>query len=165
MHCLKSLSELPEPTKTSISVVVPPKVGLDHPAIDNFAYVFQLQAALEVLHQAKDLGIFGIWLQPGAEDSAVVQYIQDANLEDRCIHSTPHAGGAVSKATATGPPGCNVSSVDFPSIISDKDLAEIDLAAASAKTTGASSSPCLLASLMTKAKEVLGNAVPGSARL
>ncbi|KAF8208863.1 CoA-binding protein, partial [Mycena galopus ATCC 62051] len=69
LKCLKTLSELPDPQSTSVSVVVPPKV------------------TLEILKQAKALNIFGLWLQPGAEDDTVVKFIQaDAQLAERCIY-------------------------------------------------------------------------------
>ncbi|KAJ7626683.1 CoA-binding protein, partial [Mycena polygramma] len=68
IKCLKALSELPDPTHTSVSIVVPPKVTLD------------------ILHQAKALGIFALWLQPGAEDQDVENFIEaDEQFRDRCV--------------------------------------------------------------------------------
>ncbi|KAJ7644073.1 CoA binding domain-containing protein [Roridomyces roridus] len=69
IRCLKTLSELPDPTHTAISIVVPPQV------------------TLEILKEAKELGVFAIWLQPGAEDDAVVKMIEDdALLAERCVY-------------------------------------------------------------------------------
>ncbi|KAJ7935567.1 CoA-binding protein, partial [Mycena leptocephala] len=69
IKCIKSLSELPDPTHTSVSIVVPPKV------------------TLSILQQAKSLGVFALWLQPGAEDDTVVEFIEaDAQLRDRCVY-------------------------------------------------------------------------------
>ncbi|KAJ7929605.1 CoA-binding protein, partial [Mycena leptocephala] len=55
--CLDSLTEIADPTRTSISVVTQPSV------------------TLEILRQASALGIFAVWLQPGAEDDAVLKFI------------------------------------------------------------------------------------------
>ncbi|KAJ7347901.1 CoA-binding protein, partial [Mycena albidolilacea] len=55
--CLDSLAEIADPGQTSISVVTQPSV------------------TLKILRQAKDLGIFAVWLQPGAEDDAVLEFI------------------------------------------------------------------------------------------
>ncbi|KAJ7254386.1 CoA binding domain-containing protein [Mycena haematopus] len=69
IKCKKSLSELPDPTHTSVSIVVPPK------------------ATLDVLKLAKSLGIYAVWIQPGAEDDAVVEFIEaDAQFKARCIY-------------------------------------------------------------------------------
>ncbi|KAF7373176.1 Kinase-like protein [Mycena sanguinolenta] len=69
IKCMKSLSELPDPTHTSVSIVVPPK------------------ATLAVLQLAKSLGIYFVWLQPGAEDDAVVEFIEaDPQFQARCIY-------------------------------------------------------------------------------
>ncbi|KAJ6508891.1 CoA binding domain-containing protein [Mycena sanguinolenta] len=69
IKCMKSLSELPDPTHTSVSIVVPPKT------------------TLAVLQLAKSLGIYSVWIQPGAEDDAVVEFIEaDAQFKARCIY-------------------------------------------------------------------------------
>ncbi|KAJ6509033.1 kinase-like domain-containing protein [Mycena sanguinolenta] len=69
IKCIKSLSELPDPTHTSVSIVVPPK------------------ATMAVLQLAKSLGIYSVWIQPGAEDDAVVEFIEaDAQFKARCIY-------------------------------------------------------------------------------
>jgi hypothetical protein len=42
---------------------------------------------LSILQQAKSLGVFALWLQPGAEDDTVVEFIEaDAQLRDRCVY-------------------------------------------------------------------------------
>ncbi|CAK5270245.1 unnamed protein product [Mycena citricolor] len=71
LKCLKSLSELPDPTHTSVCIVVPPAV------------------TLQVLQQAKALGIPSLWLQPGVEDDAVLKFIEaDAGFESHCLYNT-----------------------------------------------------------------------------
>ncbi|EKM54815.1 uncharacterized protein PHACADRAFT_258933 [Phanerochaete carnosa HHB-10118-sp] len=67
---LRALTDLPDPTKTSVSIITPAKVTLG------------------VLEQAKALSIPALWLQPGAEDEAVVKYIKE-NLADRVIYGGP----------------------------------------------------------------------------
>ncbi|CAA7261833.1 unnamed protein product [Cyclocybe aegerita] len=67
---LTTIAELPSPKETSISVITPPKVTLG------------------ILQQAKELDVPALWLQPGAEDEAVVEYIK-ANLADRVIYGGP----------------------------------------------------------------------------
>jgi predicted CoA-binding protein len=55
---LKSLEELKEKTKVDLLVyVIPPKL------------------TLESLHKAKELGYKRVWLQPGAADAAVAEYL------------------------------------------------------------------------------------------
>jgi len=67
---LKSVSEFPSPTTTSVSIITPPKVTLG------------------LLQQAKDLSVPALWLQPGAEDDAVIEYIKE-NMADRVIYGGP----------------------------------------------------------------------------
>jgi len=71
VQTLKSLSELPSPYTTSVSVITPPKVTLG------------------ILKEAKDLGVPALWLQPGAEDAAVIDYINNNDLADRVIFGGP----------------------------------------------------------------------------
>jgi len=61
---LKSLSLLPSPATTSISIITPAKV------------------TLSVLKEAKELGIHTVWVQPGASDDACAEYIKEAGLEN-----------------------------------------------------------------------------------
>lgn len=44
---------------------------------------------LGIVQKAKELGVPALWLQPGAEDDAVIQYIKDNGLEDRVIYGGP----------------------------------------------------------------------------
>ncbi|KAI1825922.1 CoA binding domain-containing protein [Xylaria intraflava] len=53
---VKSVSELPEPKQTSLSVITPPSV------------------TLEVLKEAKRVGIPAVWLQPGTFDDEVMKF-------------------------------------------------------------------------------------------
>ncbi|KAJ6526082.1 CoA-binding protein, partial [Mycena capillaripes] len=55
--CIDTLASLPDPAHTSISIVTQPAV------------------TLQILQHASALGIFAVWLQPGAQDDAVLQYI------------------------------------------------------------------------------------------
>jgi len=71
LETLRSIAELPSPTETSISIITPPKVTLG------------------ILEQAKELSIPYLWLQPGAEDEAVLNYIKESGLSDRVIHGGP----------------------------------------------------------------------------
>jgi predicted CoA-binding protein len=59
--CYPSLAALPE-TPTIVDVVVPPR------------------AALEVLRQCVALGLERVWLQPGAEDAAVLDFAARSGL-------------------------------------------------------------------------------------
>ncbi|KAJ7171216.1 CoA binding domain-containing protein [Mycena filopes] len=73
VSCLNSLAALPDPARTAISIVTQPA------------------ATLEILRQASALGIFAVWLQPGAEDAAVLEFIANANSTagtTTYIHST-----------------------------------------------------------------------------
>ena len=51
-----SPSDLPEPSKTSLSIVTPPA------------------ATRKILEQAKDAGVLAVWLQPGSFDNAGLEY-------------------------------------------------------------------------------------------
>lgn len=42
-----------------------------------------------ILEQAKALNIPALWLQPGAEDEAVVAYIKDNGMADKVIYGGP----------------------------------------------------------------------------
>ncbi|EJF65016.1 NAD(P)-binding protein [Dichomitus squalens LYAD-421 SS1] len=68
---VRSISDLPSPTETSISIITPPKITLG------------------VLEQAKALNVPALWLQPGAEDEAVVNYIRENGLESKVIYGGP----------------------------------------------------------------------------
>ncbi|KIP06102.1 hypothetical protein PHLGIDRAFT_19525 [Phlebiopsis gigantea 11061_1 CR5-6] len=68
---LHALADLPSPTQTSVSVITPPKVTLG------------------ILEQAKALSVPALWLQPGAEDDAVIKYIQENGLADKVVYGGP----------------------------------------------------------------------------
>ena len=56
---IASPSELPQPSKTSLSIVTPPA------------------ATLSILEQANEAGIPAVWLQPGSFDDAGLQYAKE----------------------------------------------------------------------------------------
>ncbi|OBZ71056.1 hypothetical protein A0H81_09325 [Grifola frondosa] len=68
---VRSVADLTSPSETSISIITPPKITLG------------------VLEQAKALSVPALWLQPGAEDDAVISYIKDNGLEDKVIYGGP----------------------------------------------------------------------------
>ncbi|KAH8911572.1 hypothetical protein BR93DRAFT_924254 [Coniochaeta sp. PMI_546] len=53
---VSSLSALPDPKQTSVSIITPPK------------------ATLSVLREAKELGIPAVWMQPGSFDDEVLAF-------------------------------------------------------------------------------------------
>ncbi|KAI2628425.1 CoA binding domain-containing protein [Xylaria nigripes] len=55
-EALQSISELSEPRETSVSIITPPP------------------ATLQVLKEAKRLGIPAVWLQPGTYDDEVMKF-------------------------------------------------------------------------------------------
>ncbi|KAK0221863.1 NAD-P-binding protein [Armillaria fumosa] len=68
---VQRISELSAPDQTSISVITNPKITLG------------------ILKEAKELSVPALWLQPGAEDAAVVEYIKENGLADRVIYGGP----------------------------------------------------------------------------
>lgn len=44
---------------------------------------------LNLLKEAKELQVPALWLQPGAEDAAVAEFIKENGLEDRVIYGGP----------------------------------------------------------------------------
>lgn len=67
--CYRSVADLPKPP-TIVDFVVPPK------------------RTLEVLQQCKELGFMTAWVQPGAEDEAVLDYLEAEGftyLANACI--------------------------------------------------------------------------------
>lgn len=48
-----------------------------------------LQITRGLLEQAKTLGIPSLWLQPGADDEGIVEYINENGLADRVIYGGP----------------------------------------------------------------------------
>jgi len=71
INTVKTLSKLPHPTKTSISIITPPKV------------------TLSILKEGNELGIPAFWLQPGAEDEAVRQYVDENGLSSKVVLGGP----------------------------------------------------------------------------
>ncbi|KAI0027942.1 NAD-P-binding protein [Vararia minispora EC-137] len=68
---VRDIAELPEPTRTSVSVITPPVITLG------------------ILQKAKDAGIPALWLQPGVADDAVITFVQENGMEDRVIYGGP----------------------------------------------------------------------------
>ncbi|KIY67895.1 NAD-P-binding protein [Cylindrobasidium torrendii FP15055 ss-10] len=68
---VQKLSDLKDPEHTSVSVITNAKITLG------------------LLQSAKELGIPALWLQPGAEDDAVVAYIRENGLEDKVVWGGP----------------------------------------------------------------------------
>lgn len=60
----RSLADLPE-APTIVNIVVPPP------------------ATLAVLQQCAELGLRRVWVQPGAEDAAVLEYLNSGDLQFR----------------------------------------------------------------------------------
>lgn len=88
MKTIRAVSDLPAPTETSISIITPPKVRcLICPVLSKMLTTGQV--TLGVLEQAKALGVPALWLQPGAEDAAVIAYVKENGLEDKVIYGGP----------------------------------------------------------------------------
>ncbi|ETW81105.1 hypothetical protein HETIRDRAFT_440624 [Heterobasidion irregulare TC 32-1] len=68
---VRTLGDLATPSETSVSIITNPKVTLG------------------LLEQAKALSVPALWLQPGAEDEAVISYIKDNGLSDKVIYGGP----------------------------------------------------------------------------
>ncbi|KIM31176.1 hypothetical protein M408DRAFT_15052 [Serendipita vermifera MAFF 305830] len=71
INTLAALEDLDKPTETSLSIITPPAVTL---------------AALE---KVKSLGIPAVWIQPGAADDAVAQYVVENNLAEKVVYGGP----------------------------------------------------------------------------
>ncbi|KAF7364592.1 CoA-binding domain-containing protein [Mycena venus] len=84
--CLHSLAEIADLAQTSISVVTQPAI----------------------LQQATALGILAVWLQPGAEDDAVLECIRNADansmIQTKFIHSAVPLTDVVRCDNDTGGP-------------------------------------------------------------
>lgn len=68
---VSSLTDLPAPAETSVSIITNAKVTLG------------------LLQQAIELNIPALWLQPGAEDDAVKNFIRVNGLEDKVLFGGP----------------------------------------------------------------------------
>ena len=68
-RCYRSLADLPE-APTIVDFVVPPR------------------RTLETLEHCRELGLMDVWIQPGAEDDAVLAYLEEHgfnHLANACI--------------------------------------------------------------------------------
>ncbi|KAF5351918.1 hypothetical protein D9756_007648 [Leucocoprinus leucothites] len=68
---VSNLAGLPSPASTSVSIVTPPKVTLN------------------ILKEAKELKVPALWLQPGAEDETVADFIKENGLAGQVIYGGP----------------------------------------------------------------------------
>ncbi|KAG6920159.1 hypothetical protein DXG01_004925 [Tephrocybe rancida] len=68
---ITDISELSSPSTTALSIITPPRI------------------TLAVLKKAKELNVPSYWIQPGAEDDAVLKYVEENGLTDRVIHGGP----------------------------------------------------------------------------
>ncbi|KAK7052581.1 CoA-binding domain-containing protein [Favolaschia claudopus] len=101
ISCLHSLDDIVDPAHTSISIVTQPSV------------------TLQILRQASALGIFAVWLQPGAEDDAVLEFIASPNATARgtsYIHSAEALSLEARKSNETPP--CLAGDPAKPDLIS-----------------------------------------------
>ncbi|KAJ7069932.1 CoA binding domain-containing protein [Mycena amicta] len=90
ISCLNSLADLPDPAHTSVSVITQPSVSLS------------------ILQQATALGVPMVWLQPGAQDAAVLAYIANATGGTNFIYTD--------SPDTRGP--CSIGDPDVPDVIS-----------------------------------------------
>ncbi|KAJ7732643.1 CoA binding domain-containing protein [Mycena metata] len=90
--CLDTLASLPDPAHTSISIVTQPTV------------------TLQILQQASALGILAVWIQPGAQDETVLQFINSTTDRTTYIY-TP-----TTTTSITGP--CLFANPAMPDLIS-----------------------------------------------
>ncbi|KAI9455355.1 NAD(P)-binding protein [Lactarius psammicola] len=68
---VSSLADLSAPTETSVSIITNAKITLG------------------LLQQAMELNIPALWLQPGAEDDDVKNFIRVNGLEDKVLYGGP----------------------------------------------------------------------------
>lgn len=74
-----------------MSIITPPKVSASKARSTDLCIEGlwnRIKITLGILEEAKALGIPALWLQPGAEDDAVKQYVND-NLSDKVIFGGP----------------------------------------------------------------------------
>lgn len=92
---IPSIKNLKNPTTTSVSIITPPKVMSQE--LIKMEWCLKLmprsingtQVTLGILEEAKALNIPALWLQPGAEDAAVIKYIEENGLSDRVVLGGP----------------------------------------------------------------------------
>ncbi|EIN11460.1 NAD(P)-binding protein [Punctularia strigosozonata HHB-11173 SS5] len=65
---VKSIAELPAPAETSISLVTPPKITLG------------------IVQEAKKLNVPALWIQPGADDNSVRQWVEENGLSEKVVY-------------------------------------------------------------------------------
>lgn len=63
--------------------------GLSYFILGLTSIEMKYKVTLGILQQAKELDIPALWLQPGAEDSTVIAYINEHGLADRVIYGGP----------------------------------------------------------------------------
>lgn len=83
---IRSLTDLPNPNETAVSIITPAKVSRVPRCFA--ALVEQLmfdKITIVLLQQVKDLSIPAVWCQPGATDVACVQYIKENGMSDRVL--------------------------------------------------------------------------------
>ncbi|KAF5380362.1 hypothetical protein D9615_004731 [Tricholomella constricta] len=71
LHAIPSISKLPSPSTTALTISTTPFV------------------TLSLLKQARALSIASIWIQPGAADQNVVDYIEANDLSENVIWGGP----------------------------------------------------------------------------
>ncbi|KAG6831717.1 hypothetical protein H0H87_004268 [Tephrocybe sp. NHM501043] len=71
IKAITDISELVSPSTTALSIITPPRI------------------TLAVLTKAKELDVPFYWIQPGAEDEAVLTFIKENGLTDRVIQGGP----------------------------------------------------------------------------
>ncbi|KAG6820805.1 hypothetical protein H0H93_011099 [Arthromyces matolae] len=71
LETVADITKLTAPSTTALSIITPPRI------------------TLAVLQTAKDLNTPAFWIQPGAEDEAVIQYVKENGLNDRVIYGGP----------------------------------------------------------------------------
>ncbi|KAG6900713.1 hypothetical protein C0993_003739 [Termitomyces sp. T159_Od127] len=71
LKTITDISQLSSPSTTALSIITPPQI------------------TLSVLKKAKELNVPFYWIQPGAEDEVVLEYIKENGLIDRAIYGGP----------------------------------------------------------------------------
>lgn len=71
LHAIPSISKLPSPSTTALTISTAPFI------------------TLSLLKQARALSIPSIWIQPGAADKQVIDYIEANNLSEHVIWGGP----------------------------------------------------------------------------
>lgn len=85
---IPSVAELRAPSETSISIITPPKVPC-FPSLSCATCLISIQVTLSILQAALPLGVPAVWIQPGAADESVVEWVKENGMEDRVIYGGP----------------------------------------------------------------------------